>query len=41
MAWEAFYDFTVNDSVTVTTAIFVIEQDCKEDVNGALEKTTF
>ena len=41
MAWEAFYDFTVNDSVTVTPAIFVMEQDGKEDVSGALVKTTF
>ncbi len=41
LAWEAFYDFMVNDSVTVTPAIFVIEQDAKEDVNGALVKTTF
>ena len=41
LAWEAFYDFKVNDSVTVTPAIFVIEKDGKEDVNGALLKTTF
>ena len=41
LAWEAFYDFTVNDSVTVTPAIFVIERDDKEDINGALVKTTF
>ena len=41
LAWEAFYDFTVNDSVKVTPAIFVIEKDGKEDVNGALVKTTF
>ena len=41
LAWEAFYDFKVNDSVTVTPAIFVIEKDGKEDVNGALVKTTF
>ena len=39
--WEAFYDFKVNDSVTVTPAIFVIEKDGKEEVNGALVKTTF
>ncbi len=41
LAWEAFYDFTVNDRVTVTTAVFLIEKDGKEDVNGALVKTTF
>jgi len=41
LAWEAFYDFKVNDSVTVTPAVFVIEKDGKEDVNGALVKTTF
>ena len=41
LAWEAFYDFKVNDSVTVTPAIFVIEKDGKEEVNGAMVKTTF
>ena len=41
LAWEAFYDFKVSDSVTVTPAIFVIEKDGKEEVNGALVKTTF
>ena len=41
LAWEAFYEFVVNDNVSVTPAIFVIEKDGKEDVNGALVKTTF
>ncbi len=41
LAWEAFYDFKMNDSVTVTPAIFVIEKDGKDDVNGALVKTSF
>ena len=41
LAWEAFYDFKVSDSVRVTPAIFVIERDGKEKVNGALVKTTF
>ena len=41
LAWEAFYDFKVSDSVKVTPAIFVIERDGKEEVNGALVKTTF
>ena len=41
LAWEAFYDFKVNDSVTVTPAIFVIEKNAKDDVKGALVKTTF
>ncbi len=41
LAWEAFYDFKVNDSVTVTPALFVIEKDEKEDIHGALVKTSF
>ncbi len=41
LAWEVFYDFSMNDSVTVTPAIFVIEKDGKDDVNGALVKTSF
>ena len=41
LAWEAFYDVTVNDSVTVTPAVFVIEKDGCDDVKGALVKTTF
>ncbi len=41
LAWEAFYDFKVSDRVTVTPAIFVIEKDGKDEVNGALVKTTF
>tara|TARA_Y100001968_G_C19231316_1_gene654610 strand:+ start:374 stop:640 length:267 start_codon:yes stop_codon:yes gene_type:complete len=41
LAWEAFYNFTVKDSVTVTPAIFVVDRDDKEDVNGALVITSF
>ncbi len=41
LAWEVFYDFKANDSLTITPAIFVIEKDGKDDVNGALVKTTF
>ena len=38
LAWEAFYDLKVKDSMIVTQAIFVIEKDGKEDVNGGLVK---
>ena len=41
LAWEVFYDYVVSDSITVSPALFVIEQDGKEDINGALVKTTF
>ena len=41
LAWEIFYDFSVSDNIKVTPAVFVIEKDGKEDVNGALIKTTF
>ncbi len=41
LAWEAFYEVEINDSVTITPAIFNIEKDGSEDVSGALIKTTF
>ena len=41
LAWEAFYEVAVNDSVRFTPAVFVIEKDGAEDVSGALVKTTF
>ena len=43
LAWEAFYEMPINDSITITPAIFVIEKDGADvdDVSGALVKTTF
>ncbi len=41
LAWEAFYEVAVNDNITITPAVFVIEKDGAEDVSGALVKTTF
>ena len=41
LAWEAFYEVTVNDSISITPAVFNIEKNGAEDVSGALVKTTF
>ncbi len=41
LAWEAFYEVAINDSITITPAVFVIEKDGEDDVSGALVKTTF
>tara|TARA_B100000700_G_C14589938_1_gene644125 strand:- start:180 stop:413 length:234 start_codon:yes stop_codon:yes gene_type:complete len=41
LAWEAFYQVAVNDSISVTPAVFVIEKDGADYVSGALVKTTF
>ena len=41
MAYELFYSMPVSDNITVTPAIFSIEQDGQDEVNGALVKTTF
>ena len=41
LAWESFYEVAINNSVTITPAVFVIERDNEEDVKGALVKTTF
>ncbi len=41
LAWEAFYEVSINDSMTITPAVFVIERDGTDDVKGALVKTTF
>ena len=43
LAWEAFYEMPINDSITITPAVFVIEKDGADvdDVSGALVKTTF
>ncbi len=41
LAWEAFYEMPINDSITITPAVFVIEKDGEDDVSGTLVKTTF
>ena len=41
LAWEAFYQVPINDSMTITPAVFVIERDGTDDVKGVLIKTTF
>ncbi len=41
LAWEAFYEVAINDSVTITPAVFYIEKNGADDVSGALVKTTF
>jgi len=41
LAWEAFYQMSLNDSMTITPAVFVVEQDDADDVSGVLVKTTF
>ena len=41
LAWEAFYEVAINDSVTITPAVFNIEKNGADDVSGALVKTTF
>ena len=39
--WEVFYSFAVSDNITVTPAIFGIDEDGKDDVFGGIMKTTF
>ena len=40
--WEVFYSFAVTDNITVTPAIFGIDDDGDdEDVFGGIVKTTF
>ncbi len=41
LAWEAFYEVAINDSITVTPAVFNIEKNGADDISGALIKTTF
>ena len=41
LAWEVFYEVTVNDSISITPAVFNIEKNGAEDVSGVLVKTTF
>ena len=41
LAWEAFYEVAINDSVTITPAVFNIEKNGADDVSGALVKSTF
>jgi hypothetical protein len=39
--WEVFYSFAVSDNITVTPAIFGIDEDGKDEVFGGIMKTTF
>ena len=42
MAYEAFYTYTVNDSMTVTPAVFIMENSgATEDLTGVVVKTSF
>jgi hypothetical protein len=42
MAYEAFYTYTVNDSMTVTPAVFIMENSgSTEDLTGVVVKTSF
>ncbi|KGF87341.1 hypothetical protein EU91_0001 [Prochlorococcus marinus str. GP2] len=43
MAYEVFYTYNVNDSMTITPALFIIEhnQAGAEDETGVVVKTSF
>ncbi len=41
LAYEIYYSMAVSDNITVTPALFTIEQDGADDVTGGLVKTTF
>jgi len=42
MAWEAFYSYPVNDSMTITPAVFVMENAAgTDDETGVVVKTSF
>ena len=42
MAYEAFYTYTVNDSMSVTPAVFIMENSgSTEDLTGVVVKTSF
>jgi len=41
LAWEAFYEVAINDSIKITPALFTVEKNGADDVSGALVKTTF
>ena len=43
MAYEVFYTYNVNDSMTVTPALFIIENNAagQEDQTGVVVKTSF
>ena len=41
LEWEAFYEVEINDSITITPAVFNIKKNGAEDVSGALGKATF
>ena len=43
MAYELFYTYNVNDSMTITPAIFILEDNDPEtdDTTGVVVKTSF
>ena len=41
LAWETFYKMQINDSISITPAIFSVQKDGADDVTGAIVKTSF
>lgn len=41
LAYEAWYQISVSDNITVTPAVFVVEREDDDDITGAIVKTTF
>ena len=43
MAYEAFYTYPINDGMTITPAVFVLENNLagEEDETGVVVKTSF
>jgi len=41
LAYEAWYQIAVSDNITVTPAVFVVENEDDDDITGAIVKTTF
>ena len=40
LAWETFYKMQINDSISITPAIFSVQKDGADDVTGAIVKTS-
>jgi hypothetical protein len=39
--WEVFYSFAVTDNITITPAVFGVDEEGKDDLFGGIVKTTF
>ena len=39
--WEAYYSIAVSDNITVTPAVFGIDEEGEDEVLGGIVKTTF